>query len=61
MAVSVTERTLPLLPEGDDPFTGRSIDYGRIDPPVYQAGEFEKFVQNMQKQLRTNNAILTMP
>lgn len=45
----------------DDPFAGTPIDYGRIDPPVYQAGEFEKFVQNMQKQLRTNNAILTMP
>lgn len=45
----------------DDPFAATSIDYGRIDPPVYQAGEFEKFVQNMQKQLRTNNAILIMP
>lgn len=44
----------------DDPFVGTCIDYGRIDPPVYQDGEFEVFVQNMQKRLSNRNAILNM-
>jgi diadenosine tetraphosphate (Ap4A) HIT family hydrolase len=35
----------------DDPFAGTSIDYNRIDPPVYQKGEFEEFVRSMQKRL----------
>ncbi len=35
----------------DDPFPGKSIDYHQIEPPVYQKGEFELFVKNMQKKL----------
>lgn len=38
----------------DDPFAGTSIDYNRIDPPVYQKGEFEEFVQGMQERLASH-------
>lgn len=44
----------------DDPFAGTSINYGRIDPPVYEGDEFEEFVLKMQKRLCNRNAILHM-
>lgn len=34
----------------DDPFAGTPIDYGRVDPPVYGAGEFERFVRQMRER-----------
>ena len=37
----------------DNPFPGGPIDYRRVDPPVYQAGEFVQFVQAMQTALIT--------
>ena len=37
----------------DDPFPGQPIDYRRIDPPVYQPGEFENFVLQMQVELNS--------
>jgi diadenosine tetraphosphate (Ap4A) HIT family hydrolase len=40
----------------DDPYAGKSINYGRIDPPVYQNGEFEIFVNNMQSSLESYRA-----
>ncbi len=35
----------------DDPFPGSPIQYGRIDPPVYQGDEFEQFVRAVQEKL----------
>ena len=35
----------------DDPFPGQPIDYRRVDPPVYRAGEFEKFISSMRMEL----------
>lgn len=39
----------------NDPFAGTAIDYSRINPPVYQEGEFEKFVSHMQNLLSLSN------
>ena len=35
----------------DDPFAGVSIDYSRIEPPVYEGDEFDRFIRAMQKGL----------
>ena len=35
----------------DDPFAGKPIDYGRIEPSVYERDEFNVFVQQMQDRL----------
>ncbi len=44
---------LHLLPRYlDDPFAGDSIDFHRIDPPVYRGNEFAEFFRNMQEWLR---------
>jgi diadenosine tetraphosphate (Ap4A) HIT family hydrolase len=32
----------------DDPFPGKPIDYSRIEPPVYQEGEFDLFIKSMR-------------
>ena len=37
----------------DDPFGGVSIDYARVEPPVYAEGEFDRFVATMQARLET--------
>ncbi len=42
----------------DDPFAGVSIDYNRIEPPVYRGDEFERFVKTMQERL---DAVWKMP
>ncbi len=36
----------------DDPFPGQPIDYNRLEPSVYQEGEFEEFVKKMQSILK---------
>ena len=44
---------LHLFPRySDDPFAGVSIDYNRVDPPVYKGKEFDTFVNLMQVKLR---------
>ena len=35
----------------EDPFAGTTIDYARIDLPVYQGSEFDLFVRTMQEKL----------
>lgn len=35
----------------DDPFPGAPIDYRRTKPPVYEAGEFERFVADLRESL----------
>jgi len=43
---------LHLLPRYmDDPFAGKGIDFSRVDPPVYEEGEFERFVDAMRARL----------
>lgn len=39
----------------DDPFPGQPIDYRRINPPVYRAGEFEIFISRMRMELEDEN------
>ncbi len=39
----------------DDPFAGMPIDPGRIEPPVYQADEFDIFVRTMQARLEATD------
>ncbi len=49
---SVPHLHLHLFPRYlDDPFAGISIDYARIEPPVYKGKEFDLFVSAMQKRL----------
>ncbi len=35
----------------DDPFPGKPIDYNKIEPSVYQEGEFEQFVLQMRREI----------
>ena len=35
----------------DDPFPGQAIDYHRIEPPVYQEGEFDKFIKQLRSKI----------
>jgi diadenosine tetraphosphate (Ap4A) HIT family hydrolase len=44
----------------NDPFPGKPIDFHKIDPPVYQPGEFELFARQMQERLAAANSF-TMP
>jgi diadenosine tetraphosphate (Ap4A) HIT family hydrolase len=49
---SVPHLHLHLFPRYlDDPYAGTSIDYHRIDPPVYKDGAFYEFVVKMKKIL----------
>ena len=34
----------------NDPFPGISIDYHRTEPPVYLEGEFDQFIEDMQRK-----------
>ena len=35
----------------DDPFPGQPIDYHRIEPPVYQEGEFDQFIKQFRSKI----------
>ena len=53
---SVPHLHLHLFPRYlDDHFAGTSIEYSRIDPVVYQEGQFDEFVSRMQKLLSLSN------
>jgi diadenosine tetraphosphate (Ap4A) HIT family hydrolase len=44
---------LHLLPRyTDDPFAGKPIDFGQIEPPVYGPGGFEDFIRQMREKLK---------
>ena len=46
--------TLKLFKYSDlnDPFASATIDYHRVEPPVYQGNEFHKFAKKMERRLR---------